>query len=384
MTINVIKTYNLLDYDHNMITLYADLKEFIDQRFPNGINFEPNERIVFLHQDLEFFIDDNHPGLTLYNLQLILRELDIPNFFCAVVANLPHYEQNTKAIRDMLRNNDVPLRGISSLYGSASTAIPHMDQTVRLNETSIKYPFISLNRLSRFHRTFFVAKLFEHGLQDKGLLSYHNIPSSSDGNNDGVAIPCYNVDFSLLYAVPAAKFNRNIVHLKQLNNQQLVKNFCKKVKSYVNFQENTDVSNKQNSMMFQNSLLQKALIYVGSESVAVQSKPHISKISFKGIADKRPFIILAAPGILEYIRELGFRTFSHWWDESYDLESDFETRVDMIVNLLTRISLYSPGQLQQMCSDMQEVLDYNFTHLTTNFVNQEREKISSVLEKSFV
>lgn len=74
---------------------------------------------------------------------------------------------------------------------------------------------------------------------------------------------------------------------------------------------------------------------------------------------KRPFVCVAPPYTLEYIRELGFKTFS--WDESYDTEEDHIKRMNKIRHLLDSIKLMSIEQCKDMLIEMDDVLTHNQT-----------------------
>jgi hypothetical protein len=388
MQIDILKTYFLNGSaynNNNMFKLYLDLKEFVDSRFSGKIEFQPHERILFLHDDLDFFISKDYPGFTLYNLQLILRELNISNFFCAVVSNLPDYQHHTNMVGKILNPTDVPLRGISSLQNVITVYLKSDMGGTKLNINQITHPFISLSRQARFHRTFFTAKLFENNLQNTGLVSYHNIPWSTEAPKTNTDHANHlDVDFSFLQPVPFRLENTENCILKQYQNQQLVKNFQSTVTSYVNFTDNHDIRKKGASLHFQNSVTQNALVFVGLETSATYLYPFVTTISFKGIANKRPFIIFGAPGILKYLRDLGFKTFDRWWDESYDLELDVETRADMIIKIVNQLSTYSQKQLQQLCLEMEEILEYNHQYLLGPFVLQEKQKIENGLAVQFL
>ena len=56
----------------------------------------------------------------------------------------------------------------------------------------------------------------------------------------------------------------------------------------------------------------------------------ISEKTFKPIAFLHPFMIIGQPGILKYLHELGFETFENMFDESYDDQSDYTSRLDLI------------------------------------------------------
>ena len=61
-----------------------------------------------------------------------------------------------------------------------------------------------------------------------------------------------------------------------------------------------------------------SLIHVVTETVYNGNKNHLTEKTFKPIVMQQPFIIQSCRGSLEYLRRYGFKTFSEFWDESYD------------------------------------------------------------------
>jgi hypothetical protein len=53
-----------------------------------------------------------------------------------------------------------------------------------------------------------------------------------------------------------------------------------------------------------------------------------------------PFLIVATPHFLKYLRELGFHTYGDLWDESYDEELDYIKRIDKIVDLCNNLDTF--------------------------------------------
>ena len=80
---------------------------------------------------------------------------------------------------------------------------------------------------------------------------------------------------------------------------------------------------------------------------------------WRPVANKTPFILQAGQYSLRRLRQLGFRTFSQWWDEGYDEDPGFQ-RINEIRKVIDRLSLYSLDQLRAMLIDMQPVLDHNY------------------------
>ena len=73
----------------------------------------------------------------------------------------------------------------------------------------------------------------------------------------------------------------------------------------------------------------------------------------------QPFVMVAKPYTLQYLRKLGFQTFDKWWDESYDLELDDDKRMTMIEDVIKYISSLTLRELRDIHTDMRSVLDNN-------------------------
>lgn len=113
--------------------------------------------------------------------------------------------------------------------------------------------------------------------------------------------------------------------------------------------------------------IHNALWNVVTETVYYDEKLHLTEKIFKPIVTRRPFILVAAPGNLAYLKSYGFRTFDRWIDESYDNELDPDIRIQKIADQLERLCAMSQRDLMQMYSEMQEILEFNHQHFYTNF-----------------
>jgi hypothetical protein len=79
---------------------------------------------------------------------------------------------------------------------------------------------------------------------------------------------------------------------------------------------------------------------------------------------KKPFIIFGSANYLEYLRQMGFRTFSDFWSEDYDGYEGKE-RYFRICALIDDIATRSVTDLESMYYDMQYTLDHNYKLLQT-------------------
>lgn len=86
---------------------------------------------------------------------------------------------------------------------------------------------------------------------------------------------------------------------------------------------------------------------------------HLTEKSLRPIACAQPFILAGSYGSLEYLRSYGFKTFSHVWNESYDLIKDSEQRLVSIIELMQEISTWTTEQRRLKMLQAQAVADYN-------------------------
>jgi len=77
----------------------------------------------------------------------------------------------------------------------------------------------------------------------------------------------------------------------------------------------------------------------------------------------RPFILLAPPGTLELLHNLGFKTFGEFWDESYDQEKNHEQRLLKIFKVIDQIDAYSMYDVHYTLNKMKPILEHNAENL---------------------
>jgi len=94
----------------------------------------------------------------------------------------------------------------------------------------------------------------------------------------------------------------------------------------------------------------------------------------------RPFVPFANPGFLKYLRQIGFRTFSDWWDESYDEAENRMEQMDKLLATIETINSWSREKCTEVYAEMQETLLHNHNHLLWYANNAPRTWIESVRE----
>lgn len=83
----------------------------------------------------------------------------------------------------------------------------------------------------------------------------------------------------------------------------------------------------------------------------------------KSIARGRPFLLYGKPGQLDALRQLGFRTFSPWFDESYDDVNHHIHRAQHLARCVKKICELSLSDKMKIWSELQEITAHNLNHL---------------------
>lgn len=105
-----------------------------------------------------------------------------------------------------------------------------------------------------------------------------------------------------------------------------------------------------------------SMIYVPTETVYFGRRTHLTEKTFKAIALGMPFVLVAPAGSLSYLREYGFQTFGHIWDESYDTETDDFARLEKVAKVLYSIEAMSTAQRREICQEARVVAQANWDH----------------------
>ena len=112
-------------------------------------------------------------------------------------------------------------------------------------------------------------------------------------------------------------------------------------------------------------LIKNSFCNVITESPFFCTWPRFSEKTLKPILAARPFVLVSPLGSLQWLQENGFRSFSKWWDESYDEEPNHYTRIEKVYKVLEDINKLSISDCVSMLIEMQDVLVHNQQHLQT-------------------
>jgi hypothetical protein len=229
------------------------------------------------------------------------------------------------------------------------------------NKTLVKqynYDFISFNRIinnDRSYRIYFVSLLEEQGLLEKGLVSFNVTDNLFDDWRDEVADPD-----SKLSERAKQHAEQHLTRIDKLiiDRAELPGSASADIPRNINgwfssdYPQPTDVD---------------AFWHIVTETVFYYPKLHLTEKIFKPIVSKQPFMLLAAPGNLAYLRSYGFKTFDGIIDESYDLIEDNDLRTEAVVKQLHWYCNLTQAEKDSIIQQLEPVIQHNFDHFYGEF-----------------
>lgn len=202
--------------------------------------------------------------------------------------------------------------------------------------------FLNFNRRYRPHRFFFLLKMFEYGILDQFHISFAEKQQGSDPWFSEAQVACRN----------------NNINLKDNDLLELEKKLPMLLDS-----ANLNKFPVEDNVYDPYKFYDESLVHIVSETNFESNAIHITEKTIKPIMFKQPFIIIGPQGSLRYLQEMGFKTFSHIWDERYDQIYDPQQRMTVIVELIKDIADATEEQKQAIAIAAKEVVEYNFEQL---------------------
>jgi len=100
-------------------------------------------------------------------------------------------------------------------------------------------------------------------------------------------------------------------------------------------------------------------IEVVLETLFDDTRNHLTEKSLRAIACGKPFLLVATPGSLQYLRSYGFKTFADYINESYDEIIDPLERLTAVVQEMKRIAILSDSDKKILWKKLNEIAEYN-------------------------
>ena len=111
-----------------------------------------------------------------------------------------------------------------------------------------------------------------------------------------------------------------------------------------------------------------------TETLFYEHGHYISEKSLKGIAHLHPFVILGKPGIIKQLKKWGFKTFSDFWDESYDDIQNNSQRIIKVFEVVKTLIEKTNEEWDILNEKLYPILEHNRNHL----LSMSEESISDI------
>lgn len=209
--------------------------------------------------------------------------------------------------------------------------------------------FLCLNRRWRPHRVSLVGLLKSLDLLDKGYVSL----GISDDNHTWISMWDCIINLSK---------NNSFIHDNLIKDKESI---CSMPSLYVDTNDlktnRVDLS-PLNLKYYENtyfSVVTETNFYTNFSDYSNQTGRLLSEKVFKPIACKHPFIVASVPNFLDKLKELGYKTFSPYINESYDTILDDNERLHAILLEIERLCNLDANQLQDFLNGVKEIVEYN-------------------------
>lgn len=326
--------------------LDSKVTQYIKEGRCKFIIFYPHEGHVYRKQDIEKFIDYckihnlsktntffYHSNLELKN-QLTNFNLN-SNYFS--IESIVYFEHNPWFLT--IPSGKEEKNKLCSLYKNRVTNDYEIDK---------QYYFNCLNRLPRYHRLLlYVLNHTNEQVRDKMMMSLGppSLFSDSSLNKESFSSMFSSLGLEMQYLKFLDKKQREWESTGLLLDTPLLEN----------------PTNTLNLFIYKQSY-----ISIVSETEVDSGTLFFSEKTFKPIVAGHPFISMNGKHSLKHLQNLGYKTFSKWWDESYDEIDDWRERVLVISKLVNTLCQLDKNTIRQMTVEMNDVLLHNIDMFFNN------------------
>ena len=199
-----------------------------------------------------------------------------------------------------------------------------------------------------------LASYLYYEFQDKSCITYH-YSSSSEYHRNNIGLEELITDFNQLDVSVPARFLKHcpiaestiepVVNIDLCIGQQMLQNDNEKfLANYCNF-----------------------LVEIVCETCYNGNTFFPTEKTWRPMLLETPFIVQGPQWYLHRLRDMGFQTFDHWWDEGYseDPANWQNTEIKKVIDSIGKLTI---EQLQEMYTEMKPVLAHNkkrFLELTS-------------------
>ena len=234
-------------------------------------------------------------------LEGIMRRLDCNDWVCVGIG----LNKNLLKRDNYLYWNEF-YHNVATYQREHQRSIPFSSSFIEtLKSKKRNFDFVSFNRLLKLHRVSLVKEIVNRNLWDISLISVH---SEIEGLEDYTPSSVDHKYSNLVYKKSVDKFLRDANDSTIYSDGRVL-----------------------------DDILENVFYSVITESYVDEVDKCITEKIYKFLTCS-PFILIGCRGILEHLRELGFKTFPEMFDESYDNIENSDARLLAVVDEIEKFS----------------------------------------------
>lgn len=252
--------------------------------------------------------------------------------------------------------NKDPIKAFWIRISEYLVARSEVNNPTTVNKFFSEKKFINLNRRWRPHRPSFVGLLYS-----KNLLQYGYVSLIENFEN-------YNWENMYDYVLSLNKSNDLTYALLNENKKQII-NLKKLVVDIEDLNFNT-AKLSPNLIPYYNETFFSVVSEVNFyRTYPLESGICLTEKTFKPMVYRHPFLMLSVPKTLETLKDIGYKTFSPFIDEKYDLEYNDASRILMVLKEVERLCKFSQKELIDFSKEIKPICDYNYKILCSRYKN---------------
>jgi hypothetical protein len=213
-----------------------------------------------------------------------------------------------------------------------------------------EYQFTALSRTHKWWRATVMSDLKRHDVLDHSYWSYNTNVTTNDSPDD------------------------NPIEVDTLNIRNCVQEFVQGA-PYVCDQLSTDQHNDHSMLVqehFSNSYC--SIVLETHFDADGSGGSFLTEKTFKCLKHGHPFVLVGPPNSLATLRKLGYRTFDHAIDNSYDQEQNNTRRWQMILESIEKIKKQNMHDWYMSCLD-------DITHNQQLFLQSKYDRLNTLYDK---
>jgi hypothetical protein len=363
---------NLNHLVHNNIDIFSltHISDFIlDQiKTKNGyILIDVSHETVVMHH--------NYQINTLFVLHKYFKSRDIPLYkiiFLTGGVNVPDIYRKYCIEDDIPGRERMVVKNYEWFEYLCSKELNELEHIPKPNDNiyKVKKTFLCYNRRYKPHRTDLYVLFWKFGLLNT---SFYSMPHKSTNDTSHSAtkidfVSNYKIEELSSYDIITA--TKKMFESANIMDSDKLKELCSTLPAVIDSRK--DLKDMIKMIDTEQAVYDSSLISVVTESNFYTEDVFNTEKTWKAVANKHPFILVGPMHSLKYLKSLGYKTFSDFFDEGYDDIENPTERLMAIAKLCRAIEDWDFNHKRDFFNETVGITEYNFNLLKSVYHNKKK------------